>query len=139
MTTLTLVLLSQLLVPYAWYPLAYRVTGAWDLPSASDAAYEHHRSYGYILGVALAYIVPPAQTETYWAVLLVLVPAGAGMLAALLARVRLEGVTTRPLTTAQLRAMAPVDTAPGRTRAVSRGARGRGRMKSSTTRRETSR
>lgn len=99
MNPLILVAITQVATAYLWYPVVYRLTARTQLTPTNERMYEYHRPYAYLLGVAMAYIVPAGLTTTvvYWITLLVVIPPGAAFLAAMLARVRREDLRPIPL------------------------------------------
>lgn len=105
MNTLAVVALTQIATAYLWYPVTYRLTARTNLPPANERMYEYHRPYAYLLGVAMGYIMPAGQAQSfgYWVTLLVVIPLGAAFLAAMLARVRREELRPTPLLATQPR------------------------------------
>lgn len=103
MNTLAVVTFTQIATAYLWYPVAYRLTARSNLHPANERMYEYHRPYAYLLGVALAYILPASQklSYVYWVTILLVIPLGAATMAAMLARVRREELRPIPLHVSQ--------------------------------------
>ena len=96
MSDLIVIVLTQIATAFLWYPVAYRLTERTGLVPTNDRMFEYHRPYAYLLGVAFAYLTPTSASPAYWVMLLVIIPLGSSMLAALLARVRREEVSPIP-------------------------------------------
>lgn len=129
----------QLMCAYLWYPVAYRLSARLQIGDATSAMYEHHRGYGFLLALAVAYLVPGGPSPAYWVIVGVFVPMAAAGCAAVLARVRQfefkpAPVFSSPPSPASPPAKAVPSLAKGRSRPKSRRGPGRARMKASTTR-----